>query len=218
MAGVMRVRAPAGSIRRAGFRFDAEPTPLVSDEVTPSEVLAMARDPRLVVEVGVDGEYVLLSGDLQKLAALDALATATFGTPFRISYSKLAALDATEGLSPAQIAGAVIDDDVRQLMHDAFATFSASPAPGGEIIPNPGGPAASTDAGQASEGGTLAQPSGEAAGTESPTAGGSGDSAGGEPDKGKEETATDPAPEADADTASKPAKPARKQSQPKSDD
>ncbi|QPT08588.1 hypothetical protein [Sphingomonas paucimobilis] len=200
MAGVMRVRAPAGSIRRAGFRFDAEPTPLVSDEVTPSEVLAMARDPRLVVEVEVDGEYVLLSGDLQKLAALDALAIAT------------------EGLSPGQIAGAMVNDDVRQLMHDAFTAFSASPAPGGEIIPNPGGPAASTGAGQASEGGTLAQPSGEAAGTESQTAGGSGDSAGGEPDTGKEETATDPAPEADADTASKPTKPARKQSQPKSDD
>ncbi|WP_343528752.1 hypothetical protein [Sphingomonas sp.] len=201
MARVIRVRAPAGSIRRAGFRFDVEPTPLTSEDVTPSQVLAMARDPRLVVEAGDDSEYVMLSGDLQKLAALDALATAT------------------EGLSAGQIAGAMANDDIRQLVQDAFEGLAAVPFPqDGEIIPNPGGPAASTDAGQASEGGTLAQPSGEAAGTESQTAGGSGDSAGGEPDTGKEDTATDPAPEADADTASKPAKPARKQSQPKSDD
>ena len=199
MAGVMRVRAPAGSIRRAGFRFDAEPTPLTSDDVTPSQVVAMARDPRLVVEVLIDGDYVTLSGDLQKLAALDALAKAT------------------EGLSPGEIPSAMANEGTRQLVQDAFEALAAKPFPSNPI-PNPGGPAVSTDAGQASEGGTLAQPSGEAAGTESQTAGGSGDSAGGEPDKGKEDTATDPAPEADADSASKPTKPARKQSQPKSDD
>ncbi|MBI0530088.1 hypothetical protein D9602_01795 [Sphingomonas sp. TX0522] len=89
MTSAIRVRAAAGTVRRAGFRFGPKAVMLTSEQITPPQLHALATEPRLVVDMLVDGVFVAMSPEV--LSAIGVLA------------------DMTGGMSPVEVLDAMPD-------------------------------------------------------------------------------------------------------------
>lgn len=89
MTSAIRVRAAAGTVRRAGLRFGPEAVMLTSEQITPTQLHALATEPRLVVDMLVDGVFVAMSPEV--LSAIGVLA------------------GMTHGMSPVEVLGALPD-------------------------------------------------------------------------------------------------------------